>query len=125
MGFSKTILIIAFVLLVISLVVIGLMIRSAVSNSQFPPEVSICPDWWTSEISGNDVLCISKNNNLGNGNCTSLPRAVDGVSSMTNSKFKGLGNTSMSNKCNLAKACGVTWDGITNTIDPDTGSPWC
>ena len=64
MGFNKTILIIAFVFLVIALVVLGLMINSAVTNAQFPPEVSVCPDWWTTDTSGSDVIC-KNDHNLG------------------------------------------------------------
>lgn len=128
MGFNKTILIIAFVLLVIALVVIGLMINSAISNAQFPPEVSICPDWWTTDTSGTNVICKNprklhqKDKRL----CQNLPHDVpDAKKSMTHSDYRGLGNYAMVEKCKLAKKCGVTWDGITNTSNPDSGKPWC
>ena len=128
MGFNKTVLIIAFALLVIALVVIGLMINSAIGNAQFPPEVSVCPDWWTTETSGNNVIC-NNTQSLGiKGTpvCQNLPNDVSGEeSSMTNSKYRGLGTSAMQSKCNLAKKCGVTWDGVTNTSNPDSGGKWC
>ena len=130
MGFNKTILIIAFVFLVIALVVLGLMINSAITNAQFPPEVSVCPDWWTTEMSGNNVICKNDHSlgkkKTGTGKCDILPNDVPGAeSSMTNSNYKGLGSYAMKAKCDLAKQCGVTWDGITNTTNPDSGGPWC
>jgi hypothetical protein len=128
MGFNKTILIVAFVLLVIALVVIGLMINSAIGNAQFPPEVSVCPDWWTTEMSGNNVICNNTKNlsKKGTKACKNLPHDVpDAESSMTHSNYRGLGSSAMVAKCNLAKTCGVTWDGITNTTNPDGGAPWC
>jgi|TARA_B110000495_G_C22983184_1_gene578191 hypothetical protein len=130
MGFNKTILIVAFVLLVIALVVIGLMINSAIGNAQFPPEVSVCPDWWKTDMSGNNVIC-NNTKSLGKkiggtGICNILPNDVTGENgSMTNSKYRGLGTSAMKAKCHLATQCGITWDGITNTTNPDGGSRWC
>ena len=94
MTFQKTVLVIASVLLIISLIVIGLLIKSATLTAKFPPEVGTNPK------------------NLGTCGNDFTPVGGSDVSSI-------IAN------CKAAKKCGLTWDGITNVQNNETGQPYC
>lgn len=45
--FRKTVLGVAILLLIISLVMIGISMANSKYNQKFPPIVADCPDYWT------------------------------------------------------------------------------
>jgi hypothetical protein len=111
MTFQKIVLIIALVLLIISLAVIGLLIKSAATSAKFPPETGKCPDYFKAHQSNGALSCT---NPLNLGNC--------------GGDFTPVGGTDTSSivaNCKAAKGCGLTWDGITNVKNNETGSPYC
>lgn len=117
MTFQSVVLIIAFIALILSLTIVGLLIKSSASAAKFPPETSQCPDYWkTAYNSTGNVIC--KNTmNLGTG-CPSMD--------ISDPQYQGNSDTAITAKCNYAKnTCGVTWDGITNAINNQTGQPYC
>ena len=111
MTFQNTVLIIALVLLIISLVIIGLLIKSATLSSKFPPEIGKCPDYFKASLVNGNLTCT---NPLNLGTC------ANGLSPVA-------GNTvaDITANCKKATQCGVTWDGITNVINNDTGNKYC
>ena len=111
MAFQKTVLVIALVLLIISLVVIGLLIKSATLTAKFPPETGKCPDYLKAHISNGTLTCTNPKNL---GTCSSVFTPVGGsdVASITAN-------------CKAAKNCGLTWDGITNVQNNKTGQRYC
>jgi hypothetical protein len=113
MTFQNTVLLIAFVLLIISLIIIGGLIRSATLSAKFPPETGKCPDYLVAELNGDKLQC-SNPQLLGNGDCTGafVP-------------FEGTDSSAIISNCQAAKKCGLTWDGITNVQNNETGSPYC
>lgn len=122
MTFQKTVLIVAFVVLIICLTILGLMIRSAVKNGEFPPEISFCPDYWKTSYNKNGgLVCL---NSLG------MPKGKDGgvapcdTIDLSDSKYQGMGPKAMRSKCEIANACHVTWDGVTNGTDINN-KKWC
>ena len=97
-GFQRTVLIIAAVMLVISLIVLGTLIRNANENVEWPPQSSSCPDYWT---------------NVGNGVCQSVDKQNTGISSGTiNTTSRGLATPQQ--RCDWAMKNKVMWDGITD-----------
>ena len=97
-GFQKTVLIVAAVMLVISLVVLAGLIKSAVVDVEWPPQVATCPDYWTGD---------------GKGKCDSLKGQNSGTSSghinVTSKAF-----ATPEHRCDWARSHSVTWDGITD-----------
>ena len=60
-GFQKTILFIAIIILIISLIIIGFALAAG-KDSQWPPMVPNCPDYWIADGSGNNAKCVISNN---------------------------------------------------------------
>ena len=46
MTFQKTVLYIAVILLILSLSIIGFMLYKSKNSVKYPPELSVCPDFW-------------------------------------------------------------------------------
>ena len=99
-GFQKTVLIVAAVMLVISLVVLSGLIKSAVVDVEWPPQVATCPDYWTGD---------------GKGKCASLKGSPDNTgtsSGQINVASKAFATPQQ--RCDWARGHNVTWDGITD-----------
>ena len=111
MTFQKTVLVIALILLIISLVVIGLLIKSATLSAKFPPEIGKCPDYLTAQLSNGTLTCTNPQNL---GTCGNDFTPVGGSD-----------EGSIISNCKAAKKCGLTWDGVTDTQNNNTGSPYC
>jgi len=111
MTFQKTVLVIALILLIISLVVIGLLIKSATLSAKFPPEIGKCPDYLTAQLSNGTLTCANPQNLGTCGNDFTPVGGSDEGSIIAN--------------CKAAKKCGLTWDGVTDTQNNNTGSPYC
>jgi hypothetical protein len=102
-AFQKTVLTVATVILIISLCAIGIILYRQKNNYTYPPVIANCPDYW--EISKN----VCKNSlNLGNSSCS---KTMD----FTNGRWGG--TNGLKSKYKWAKACKLTWDGITDNAD--------
>ena len=105
MSFQKTVLTIAIVLFIILMLVIAVMMTSAKQTQMFPPQLGGCPDYWQRTQDGK---CLDVQN-LGK-NCPS-PQSFD--------------NMTLKQKCNFAKGCSITWDGITNAEAANGNQLYC
>ena len=110
MTFQKVVLIIALILLILSLVIIGVLIKSAQTSAKFPPETSKCPDFFKVDLVDGKRTCT---NPLGLGTC------AGGLTPIV-----GQDLDSRIQNCRLARGCGVTWDGITSAT-ANEGNPYC
>ena len=97
--FNKTVLIIASILLVISLIFIGMSLYATQSDAMWPPDPSECPDYWNVTENG-----CEPNPSLGKHN--------NGGSCPSRKPLKKHGKAARRKACNWAKGCGVYWDGI-------------
>lgn len=105
--FQKITMIVALVILIICLIFIGISLYRSKYDSQFPPVVADCPDYWLDMSEGDGKIC--KNvKNLGTCNQTTM----DFSSSFWT------GNDGLCRKYQWAKQCNLTWDGVTNATDP-------
>ena len=99
MTFQKVVVTIAIVLLVLALIAFGVVLYNQKYNQQFPPVVADCPDYW---IDMNGTCFNSKN--LGKESCS---KKID----FTKGPWAGDNGDCLKQK--WAKACDLTWDGVT------------
>jgi len=104
MTFQKTVLFVATVILLVVLVVVGFALYRSKTSGDFPPVLGDCPDYWIAKTDGSNNLCLNVKN-LGRTEC---PK------SMNFNQSPWLGDSGLCNKSKWAKACDLTWDGITN-----------
>jgi hypothetical protein len=105
--FQKTVLIVAIILLIISLVLIGITLNNA-KGQVWPPIVPTCPDYWIVDGSGNNTKCINIQN-LG-----AFPPNTETnhiVMDFNSDEFTGDGG--LCAKYNWANSHQISWDGIT------------
>lgn len=105
--FQRIILIIAFIILIISLTLIGLSIRSSKKNTSWPPIIPNCPDYWSIDGSGNNTKCINTRN-LG----TCKPTSGTKHLTMNFNVAPYVGSNGNCAKYTWANNCGLAWDGI-------------
>ena len=75
-------------------------------NTKFPPWPAKCPDYWAvDEINKDGITC---RNVHGLGDCKN--KDYDPIMKFEGSEWKGA--KGMHYKCNWAKACNVSWEGV-------------
>ena len=107
MSFYSMVLIIAFVILLISLIFVGILLQNQDANKEFPAQANYCPDGWGVDSSGN---CDPATGNT--------PAADDYTDIFTETpsgsgKYKPK-DVSLCDKRNWAISKGVSWDGVSN-----------
>ena len=105
-GFQKTVLIIAIIVLIITLVVLGFVLNSG--DETWPPLVPDCPDWWIADGSGNNSTCINVKDL---GVCSAQSGKKHQSMNFNSAPYTGDNGTCA--KYTWANKCQVTWDGIT------------
>ena len=105
-GFQKTVLIIAIIVLIITLVVLGFVLNSG--DETWPPLVPVCPDWWIADGSGNNTTCINVKDL---GVCSAQSGKKHQSMNFNSAPYTGDNGTCA--KYTWANKCQVTWDGIT------------
>jgi hypothetical protein len=104
--FQKTVLVIATIILVITLIFVGVALSYS-KDTSWPPMTPACPDYWLLDGSGNDANCINVKNL---GTCPS----------QTTMNFNGSAYTGSDGLCakyTWANNCGLSWDGVTYGIN--------
>ena len=104
MSFQKTTVIIAIIMLILCLIFISISLYNDKYNSQYPPVIADCPDYWIDRSSGDGAKCMNVKN-LGKSGCS---EEVDF------SKNKWQGDVGLCRKYKWARGCNLSWDGITN-----------
>ena len=111
-GFQRTVLTIAIILLLLTLIFIGFSLTRSKANQTWPPILTRCPDYWTDEsVKGDGSAC---------SNLKGLPMTAGCASTNLDfTKAPYVGNGGICAKKKWANGCGVTWDGITSGVkDP-------
>ena len=104
MTFQKIVVTIAIVFLVLALIAFGVALYNKKFKATYPPIIADCPDYWVD----NEGTCINSKN-LGKASCPKRFN-IDAVE-------RELGANAMCLKQQWAKACDLTWDGVTNYPD--------
>ena len=110
-GFQKIVLYSAIIILIVALVIIGLTLSYSKEKQIWPPIVPDCPDYWTIDGSGNNATCVNMKD-LG-----SCPKGNNNHQKVNFNQAPYVGSTGNCAKFNWAKACGISWDGITYGVN--------
>jgi hypothetical protein len=105
--FQKLVLVSAIILLVIILIFIGYSLAKGRKES-WPPIVPECPDYWLSDGSGNNGVCV---NTRDLGVCPAQPGNRHLIMNFNTPAFTG--TNGLCQKYKWANGCKVAWDGIT------------
>jgi hypothetical protein len=98
--FQKSVATVAIVILIIALCFIGIALYKQANNSDYPPVIANCPDYW--DVSGN--MCV---NSMALGN-----QACHRPMNFTTPQWNN--SSSMCKKYTWANSCNLTWDGISD-----------
>jgi len=109
-NFQSIVMSVATILLIICLIMIGIALAKSSSDTQYPPVVADCPDYWLDlgDVGGADCTNVK---NLGGENCSNT---------MDFTKSIWTGDDGLCNKSKWAKACDLAWDGVTNNTQACT-----
>ncbi len=134
-SFQTTILAVAVVLLILTLIYMAYSINKTNADKTWPPLIGDCPDYWTAvtkeDLAGLGISSASLGAgpfcaNVKNlGTCPAKAGDKHQVMDFTGAEYTGSkGNCQ---KYKWATKCGVTWDGITygvsNPCDKDINQP--
>jgi len=109
MSFQTTVLYVAIVIFIVLMLIVGAMMSSAKKNQIFPPQIGECPDYWTKLSPESGGACYNKQ---------SLGKDCQPT-------VKNFEKSTMKEKCDFAKQCKITWDGITNAENDNGGPKYC
>ena len=110
-SFQKIVLVSAIVFLIIALIIIGISLHYS-RDTNWPPNIASCPDWWIMDGSGNNQKCINRKD-LG----TCKPNGSSQHQEMNFNIPAFTGSNGTCNKYTWAKNCDLSWDGITYGVD--------
>jgi len=114
-SFQKSIIIIASIVLLVSLIILAYSIHRTIKNISFPPTITDCPDYWDVTLdSDNNIQCVNNsgiNEGLGTSKCTNIQ------TSQFNSNGTDPHNV-LCQKYNWTKDCKIVWDGVSNNSNP-------
>lgn len=116
--FYTVTIIVAFVILVIALIGLGILLQNQDAATEFPPKQNQCPDHWT--VSGEYCEWGTSNFNLGSLKTTDISGAIYSISGdyvepstgLDGIKFRS--NVLRCDKKKWANSNGIIWDGISN-----------
>ena len=125
--FYPIVLFIAVVLLILVLTFMGILLRSQNQTKLFPNNANICPDYWTSDLSGNCTMPteLSFNNpttmlntgslvNLGTNSAIAPFPTTPTSFSTTNPLWGSGGASAICQQKQWSNQNNIVWDGISN-----------
>ena len=116
--FYTVTIIVAFVILVIALIGLGILLQNQDAATEFPPKQNQCPDHWT--VSGEYCYWGTSNFNLGDLSTNDTSGAIYSISgdyvehSTGRDGIKFRSNVLRCDKKKWANSNGIIWDGISN-----------
>ncbi len=115
-SFHTIVLTIAVIILILVLTVIGIMMTNKTYDSSvYPPTTNECPDYWTSNGSGN---CTAGSVNIGDNSWKTGTHTTKGLSGTTvdfnDAGWSSNGGTALCNQKDWAIKYGISWDGVAN-----------
>ena len=104
MSFYSMVLIVAFVILLISLIFVGILLQNQDANKEFPAQANYCPDGWGVKANG---FCVPATDNLPSDSSYNRFTQDSGT-------HKPVEGVSLCDKREWAISKGVSWDGVSN-----------
>lgn len=121
-GFQKSVLVAAIIILIISLIFIGVVLKKSIGSQAWPPILGVCPDYWV-DLGKNGSKCYNPQKI---GSCN-IPTS-DNKNTMNFNTDVFTGDDGACNKKKWASKCSknssngmgpISWDGITyGVVDP-------
>ena len=114
MSFQRNVSVIALIVLSIAFIIVGIVLLRMRKNVKFPANVAQCPDYF--DVVKNDegeVQC-KFNHKSGSDVHTFYSSLPPSCKELKPEDPEFIGVYGEINKCNWAKQCGITWDGISN-----------
>lgn len=102
-NFQKIVIIIAIILLILALAFIATAISNDKKNTQYPPVISECPDYWKHNVERN--VCENVHN---------LGKKTSDGSKIKDFDLNMLNKLTLCDKLSGSKYLNLSWDGITN-----------
>jgi len=113
-GFQKTVLLVAIGILSVALFGIAVLLMKEKRKKVFPNEISDCPDYFeTLEDGCKSLKSYTQLGGTKTGDGTG-PAGCTNPGKIFKTQPKYTGSNGRIEKCKWAKACGLTWDGISN-----------
>lgn len=121
-SFQKTTLVVAIIILIISLVFIGVVLKTSISSQKWPPMLGDCPDYWV-DLGKNGSKCYNPQKI---GSCNIPTQSNKNTMDFTTDVFTGddgaCNKKKWADRCSKSSSNGmstVSWDGITYGVtDP-------
>ena len=121
-SFQKTTLVVAIIILIISLVFIGVVLKTTISSQKWPPMLGDCPDYWV-DLGKNGSKCYNPQKI---GSCNIPTQSNKNTMDFTTDVFTGddgaCNKKKWADRCSKSSSNGmstVSWDGITYGVtDP-------
>lgn len=112
MSFYSMVLIIAFVILLISLIFVGILLQNQDANKEFPAQANYCPDGWGVKDNG---YCVPATGNLPTppDDASISPSDYTEIFDADSGTYKPQ-DKSLCDKRKWAIDKGVSWDGVSN-----------
>jgi hypothetical protein len=111
MSFYSIVLIVAFIILLLTLVAVGIMLQNQDKNKAFPTQMSPCPDGWGVSDTGACVQPVGSNT-------IDLTKDIDKANWITandaDGNFIPLDSATVCDKKAWANENKVIWDGVSN-----------
>ena len=106
-NFQRIVMTVAIVILIICLIAIGIAMYNSKYSKVYPPVVADCRYYWLDlgDVGGADCVNVK---NLGSDNCNKTMNFTTDV---------WTGDDGLCYKSKWAKACDLTWDGVTNNTN--------
>ena len=121
-GFQKSVLSAAVIILIISLIFIGVILKTAIGSQSWPPILGVCPDYWV-DLGKDGSMCYNPQKM---GSCNIPSESNKNTMDFTSDIFTGDDGTcnkkKWASKCSDNSSGGagpISWDGITYGVtDP-------
>jgi len=128
--FQRTVLTIAIILLLLTLIFIGFSLRRAKSNMSWPPILSKCPDYWTDTSAKGDGSSCENTQKLGINTASCGGKPVDFSAPAFSGSLGACAKRKWAINCSTQPSGSsiipngpVTWDGITYGIADPCAKP--
>lgn len=117
MSFYSIVLIVAFIILLLTLVAVGIMLQNQDKNKAFPTQMSPCPDGWGVSDTGACVQPVGSTNTIDLSkdiDKTNWTTANDANGNVISGNFIPLDSATVCDKKAWANKYNVNWDGVSN-----------
>ena len=107
---------IAFILMIIILIVLGIMMQNQDADKLFPNQATPCPDGWGTSMINDKSACKipSSGTNVPDNSRITANIGTDKVTTQPQTGYLSFNDVSICEKRDWTNDVGVSWDGVSN-----------